>query len=176
MQNKKFGLLAVIVAVVVIIGLVVAFVLPGMGIGGKSPEKIADAFMKAMFDADGKAMVNLLPDDVVDALMEESGMTKKEVIEELNYMLEEAGSYFTMAEEMGVKISYEIGDSESVKGDELDDIKDSYDELDVKVSAAKKVEVKIIAKYEGEKETETMDIYVVKIGGSWYLDASSMDF
>ena len=59
--------------------------------------------------------------------------------------------------------------------DELDDVKDDYADYDVKVKSAKTVEVKVSMEFLGQKQTEELDVPVVKIGGDWYVDFINLD-
>ena len=72
------------------------------------------------------------------------------------------------------KMSYEILAVEDMKGDDLDDIKDSYEDADIKVSAAKKVEVEIMITADETENSNTLDVSLIKVGRSCYLDTLSM--
>jgi len=73
-------------------------------------------------------------------------------------------------EEGRVKLSTKIKDIDDIKGDDLDDIQDYYDdEYDLKVKKAKRFETEFCAEIDGEEEEYDDDIIVVKIGGKWYL-------
>ena len=73
-----------------------------------------------------------------------------------------------------IKKSYKITSVEKIKGYELDDLKDRYQEAGVKISAAKFVEVEVNIQTGETEGTNTIDLYLVKIGKSWYLEPESM--
>lgn len=53
-------------------------------------------------------------------------------------------------------------------------MKEKYEDIDVKVSAAKTVEVKVMIKAGETENSNTLDISVIKVGRSWYLDPETM--
>ena len=75
-----------------------------------------------------------------------------------------------------IKISYEIAETETLKGDDLADIKDLYkDDIGLKVSAAKQIEVEMTVHIDEDTEfTNSLDVDLVKVGRSWYLDIPTM--
>ena len=74
------------------------------------------------------------------------------------------------------KYSYEILDTKTIKKDDLDEIKKKYEEINVKVTAAKKVETKITVQAGDTRiNSTTAMIYLIEIDGSWYLDLYSMN-
>ena len=54
-------------------------------------------------------------------------------------------------------------------------IVEDYEEIGVKVKEAKIVEVELTVKAFGMTESSEMEIGVVKIGGSWYVDVNNFD-
>ena len=73
-------------------------------------------------------------------------------------------------------MSYEIVDVETLKGDDLADIKELYKEdIGLKVSGAKQVELEVTIRIDDDTEvTNSQDIDLVKVGRFWYLDMPSM--
>ena len=69
-----------------------------------------------------------------------------------------------------VKISYENTDTEDFDKDELKEIKEMYEEIDVKVKDAMIVEVEVTMELDGDERTTTQELTLIKVGGSWYLD------
>lgn len=170
-QDKKVGMIAV--AAVVVIVLILALVL----FGGRSYKSTVKQFFNATFDVDGKAIVNLIPDDLISYALEESGYDEDELDEmiediedEFQDQLSSINRYF--GEDWDV--SYEILSAESIKGDDLKDLKKDYEKLGVKISAAKDVELELTITA-GETETSnSTTISLIKVGRSWYMDVGSM--
>ena len=139
--------------------------------GGGSYEKVVDKFFDSFIDADAEGIVECLPDEFMELAMEEEGATKRELIEELQYGLDEIFEYMPS----GVKIKHEIVYTEDVRGEDLEYVKELYSEIGAKVTAAKVVEVELTISYMGMSESETIELGVVEIGGSWYIDVQSME-
>ena len=151
-------------AVVVVLVLFLLF-------GGRGPEKTAKQFMKAVVRGNAKKIVKLMPKDVVKETLEETDMTKKELIEELDESLEYFSEYLE-----DYKFSYEVDDVDNITGEELKELKDELKEMGVskkKVKKAKEVEVEMTVREKGaskdEEETNSLTIIVVKIGRNWYV-------
>ena len=158
-------------------GAIVLVVLLFLLFGGRSAKGTAEDFMDAMIDADSEAMFDLVPGKVIDYLMEEEDMDKRdlqemyeELDEELVEMYEEMEDYYGGK----LKITYEIADEWEIDGDDLEDIQEMYEEFDVKVKAAKVIEIDMTMKVGSHKEKDTIELVVIKVGGSWYIDADSI--
>ncbi len=170
-KNINVKLIGIVAAVIVV--LFVAFKLLFGGGGG--PEKSATKFVDSIFKGDGKAIVNMIPDKVVEEIMDEEDMTKKEMIEELNDGLEYIKDDMDdMYDKWSVKCK--VLDTEDFSKRELRDLADRYeDSYDIDVKAAKTVSVKATLKADGETDSNTMDIVMIKVGGKWYLEYSSIN-
>lgn len=170
-KNINVKLIGIVAAVVVV--LFVAFKLLFGGGGG--PEKSATKFVDSIFKGDGKAIVNMIPDKVIEEIMDEEDMTKKEMIEELNDGLEYIKDDMDdMYDKWSVKCK--VLDTEDMSKRELRDLADRYeDRYDIDVKAAKTVSVKATLKADGETDSNTMDIVMIKVGGKWYLEYSSIN-
>lgn len=170
-KNRKVGMIAVIIGLVAIIGIGVAL------FGGRGYKKTVNKYIKAQFDGDTKTIFKLMPDDVVDNMLEEDGYDKDELDKLIDEVGEDLEDYMDSIERYygeGWKVSHEILAVEKVTGDELDDLKEEYEDTDVKVSAAKTVEVELTIKGEETEASTTVEIPVIKIGRSWYLDMLTM--
>ena len=170
-KNINVKLIGIVAAVVVV--LFVAFKLLFGGGGG--PEKSATKFVDSIFKGDGKAIVNMIPDKVIEEIMDEEDMNKKEMIEELNDGLEYIKDDMDdMYDKWSVKCK--VLDTEDFSKRELRDLADRYeDSYDIDVKAAKTVSVKATLKADGETDSNTMDIVMIKVGGKWYLEYSSIN-
>ena len=167
--SRKGVLIAGVAAALVVVALLCCWI---FGVfGGGSYEKTVDKFFDSFLDADAKGIVECLPDEFMELAMEEEGTTKRELIEELQYVLDEIFEYMPS----GVKIEHKIVYTEDVRGEDLEYVKDMYSEIGAKVTAAKIVEVELTISYMGMSESETLELGVVEIGGSWYIDVQSME-
>ncbi len=165
-DNKTHKIGAIVIAAVLVIGLI------ALMFGGRSYKSVAKKYCKATFDADGKTMISLFPDEVVDAMIDEGDFdNKKELIEEVDEGLQYT---LDLIDEMAggdYKVSYKIGKVKDVSNRTLRELKEDYeDEFDVKISAAKTIEIVLSVRVDGDKKSGSVVMTVVKIGRSWYID------
>ena len=171
-KNKKIGIAAAAAVVVVVIIAVSSL------LGGRSDTKTAEQFFDAVFKADPAAIVDLVPKELVNSVMEEGGYTREEVEEEFESLADDleyaVGSLDFLGDE--VKITYHAVGSEDVEADQLSYLKEQYKEANVNVSAAREVSVefRVQADRYGVDESAPFDIPVVKVGNSWYIDVMSL--
>lgn len=170
-QNRKVGIIAVLVIAVVVIGVLITV------FGGRGYKKTVEKFVDAQFDADAEAICKLIPEKVMDYVMEEEGYDDDEFDEfieegneELQDLLDEIENYYGK----NWKVSSEILKAEEVTGDDLDNLKDEYSEMGVEVSAAKTIEIQMTVKSGETENSNSGEVSVIKVGRSWYLDFMSM--
>lgn len=170
-KDKKVGIIAV--SAIVAFALILAIVL----FGGRSYKTAVKQFFDATFDVDGQAIVNLIPDDLIDYVLDESGYDE----DELDEMIEDIEDEFqdqidSLKRYLGDDwdVSYKIVSAENIKGEDLKDIKEDYKDIGVKVSAAKDVEMELTVKAGETENSNTITISLIKVGRSWYLDLDSM--
>lgn len=170
-KNRKVGIIAVAVVAVIISGLIIAL------FGGRSYKATVEKFVNAQFDADAEAIVELIPEKMIVYALEEEGYDDDEIdklIDEANEELQDQLDYIDKYLGEGWTVSYKILDVEDVTGDDLDDLKDDYEDIDIKVAAAKTVEVELTVKAGETESSNSLDISVIKVGRSWYLDMENM--
>lgn len=170
-QDKKVGMIAVAAVAVVVLILIFAL------FGGRSYKSTVKQFFNATFDVDGKAIVNLIPDDLISYALEESGYDE----DELDEMIEDIEDEFqdqlsSINRYLGDDwdVSYKILSAENIKGDDLKELKEDYKDIGVKVTAAKDVEMELTIKAGETENSNTITISLIKVGRSWYLDLDSM--
>lgn len=125
---------------------VVAIILLVYTLGGRSYKKTIDTFVTSQFAVDAQSIVELLPEKVIDKALEETGYSKTELVDEANDSLRKQVDYLDQSLGDDWKLSYEMTNVEDVTGDDLDDLKSNYEDINVKVSAAKTVEVEFTLK------------------------------
>lgn len=169
-NRKKSIILIAAIAVIAIAFVAVVF-------GGRSYKKTIDKYVEASYEGDVETILELLPKKVMVYALEDEGYDYDELdefiedaSEELEYQLDRIKKYLGD----NWKVTHKIVDVEDVIGDDLEYLQDDYEELDVKVSAAKNVEVDITIKIGNEEYTDSMYVSVIKVGRSWYLDIDSM--
>ena len=176
-KNRKIGMIAVAAAAIVLIAFG-TFVF-----GGRSYKKTIALYVEYSNKLDMEAICDkLVPSKIIDYMNEKDGISRSEYRKGIKQMEKEMEESIEEIEKQydvkwkNCKVTYEITDMEALKGDELDDIKETYKEdIGLKVSAAKQGEIEITIKIDDDNETTTsLDISLVKAGRNWYLDLVNM--
>lgn len=173
-RRSKAPVLAA-VAVVVVIAIVLVVWNP---FGGRSPEKVIDQLITSVLDGNMDGMLDVLPDGMLGKAMDAGDISKSEMDyyleegeEELQLMLEQIDDYYGDWD-----YEYEILSMEDLRGSELRNIQDQYEELDYDVTAAKVAEVGMTLLVDGDEESyETTRFYLIEIGRSWYFETIYSD-
>lgn len=170
-KHKKIGI--AVVAVVVVVAIIAAASL----LGGRSDTKTAEQFFDAVFQANPAAIVDLVPEGLVNTVMKQGGYTKEDVAEELESLADELKSSIGFLDFLGdsIKVTYHAVGSEDVDPSRLSYLQEQYKQANVKVSAARDVHVEFRVQADSYDIDETIpfDIPVVKVGNSWYIDVMS---
>lgn len=169
-QDKKVGMIAV--AFIAVIVLIVAFAL----FGGRSYKTTVKQFITATYDVDAEKLIKVLPDAVIDRVMKDEDYEDyDEMIDDLNDTFESQMRSIKRYIGDDWSMSYKIIKVEKVSGKDLDELKKDYKkDFKIKVSAAKVAEVEITIKAGETENSSSLDIPLVKVGRSWYIDAPSL--
>ena len=151
----------------------------GKALNEKSPakkkrEKGIGLAVTSQFAVDAQSIVELLPEKVVDKALEETGYSKTELVDEANDSLKKQVDSLDQSLGDDWKLSYKMTNVEDVTDDDLDDLKSNYEDINVKVSAAKTVEVEFTLKGDETEVSNSLEISVIKVDRSWYLDLYTM--
>jgi hypothetical protein len=170
-KNKKVGKIVVFLMFVAVLIIVTSIV------RSNNYRSVIKTYIKASFEPDTEKIVSLIPSGMIDYIIEDEDFSdKEEFMEEFDNLFQnkvkDINEYFGDH----WKYSYEILDTKTIKKDDLDEIKKKYEEINVKVTAAKKVETKITVQAGDTRiNSTTAMIYLIEIDGSWYLDLYSMN-
>lgn len=170
-----------VVAIALVIGIILFAFVSGQGVEailGRSAETTVKKYIDASYCADIKAILKLVPNDVVEYWMEGEGYDKdeydefcKEGEDALKKILDSYEDYFGDDWEY----SYEIVDMDDVSSKKLRDIQEEYeDEFGIKVKAAQTAEVEITIEGGDVEKSVTQKLYLIQVGNLWYLDFLSM--
>ncbi len=179
-SKKPIIIISVLIGIAAII--VALFLALGGGANHNSPETVAEDFIKAYIDFDVDTMLDCMPEDVIDSLIDKSNCDTRDELEDL---LEE--TYKSRFEYKNITISIEetdveyITDSDSEFEECLDDIKDEYDLSNrdsdkIEECATVKMELAVTAKINGKRldDTDIVTFYCVKIDSDWYVVYASI--
>ena len=166
-KNREKGIVLALCVIVAVVLLVYT-------LGGRSYKKTIDTFVTSQFAVDAQSIVELLPEKVLDKELEETGYSKTELVDEANDSLKKQVDSLDQYLGDDWKLSYKMTNVEDVTGDDLNDLKSNYEDINVKVSAAKTVEVEFTLKGDETEVSNSLEISVIKVDRSWYLDLYTM--
>lgn len=167
-KNKKIGIIA---AAAVVIALVFAvFSL----FGGRSDKAVAEQLFDAVLAQDEEALMDLIPKDMLNTVMEEEGYDKDSLRAEFRAMSSSMLTELLPQDIFGdqMDFSYKAIGSADTEPSHLSDVQESYKEYGVKVSGAREVQVEFTLRMDSLnlEESDTINVPVIKVGGTWYLD------
>ncbi len=192
--KKKSGGKKIVIALVVILAVGAAFFLGRNQIGisgisfgttsGKKAEpeymQTADEWIDCLVQGDAKGLVKLLPVEHVGKIVNDIlGGDLEGIIEDgLDSLISEyqddwesyKKDYLEGFDDLD--ISHKAIKSTDVSGSSLEDIQSNYQILGIKVTDAKVVTVEVTV----DDHIEDIEIPVVQIDKTWYVDVSSFDF
>ncbi len=133
-----------------------------------TPQQVAEELANAISNTDGQAIVDLIPDAMIDDLAAESGAADEE---ELAASLEEVFSAsMVYIYSMGGTVDFTVEDTGApVSGSELEEIQELYTDYG-QVTAAETVPVTMTIDIMGETATDNEEVPVIQMDGVWYLD------
>ena len=176
-KGKKIGVIIGVTAAVALLGFLLFSMFgknllgdKGLLSGGRSYETVVDKYISYLTTGDAEGVVSLMPEKLITNALKEEGITKREFTEFIGESLSDTFESLEDSFGEGVKISHEIEEVEDVTGYELDKLKDNYEAFDLKISAAKKVKVRIKVKGSWDEFSDVDTLPVIKLEGSWYLD------
>lgn len=172
--RKKINVIPIIILLILAVA-VVTF--PRLILSGQSEKKLIKEFIKAEMTADGEKVIEILPDEIVEAAETQGGMTKNEFIKAVQEQLNSAMNTVvnTYGEEW--KYSYEIKSIKKASQEDIEEWKNTYKdgfEMDVDILEGKICEVEINFNGNEIRNTSNIELNLVKIRGKWYVDFASL--
>lgn len=165
--KKKFNVkfLAVGVAAVLIVAVVIMF--SSLGGGYKKPVKdLIDSMNKGNAE---KMFYAIAPEKKIKEMkkeMKDSKFDWDDLVELMEKGLESGME--SLEEQYGKNVKFDVKflDKKKIKGDDLDEIEELYDdEFDAEITKAYKVKTEITIKGKKDKDSNTNWLYVVKVKG-----------
>ena len=154
-----------------VVAIVAAVLVWFLFFSGRSIEDTVDEYLDACFNTDGEAIVELMHESYIDAMLDKKDMTKKELVE--NFSDRWSRNMENLEDEYGdyKGYSFEIVDEEylSEDEDELEEIQEYWeDKFDIKIDDAVKVEVEITIEFEDDEYELSPSFTLMKVGNTWY--------
>lgn len=166
-RNQLIGIIAIAVVAVLVIVLIAGL------LGGGGAKGTAEKFTKAIFKGDGKTVVALFPDDVVEELCDRQNMDKDEFVDAMNDVLElTIDALDDQYDKWSIAVkATKTKDLSEKKIEELEDrYENSYD-VDLDIKEAQEVTLELTATADGEKEDpQKIKLTVIQVDGKWYID------
>ncbi len=176
-RRKKARIIAVVSVSVVIAAAAAIFGLVRLFRNDESYRETVDLFLEANAACDLEEIVELVPDKVVSAMIEGLGyapLTTREFVEigqeNWNSYLENTYGEDWRSFILNLDFSYSIEGREELSEDAFNDLYEKYDKIGVEISDAITAEVATTL-----EDEESLEISLIKSGGSWYLDAVGMN-
>ena len=168
-KNKLIGIIAV-AAVVVIAAVVVLLIVLGGGKGGaKSPEDAIARCIEVIESGDGKDLLDIMPESMVDAAMEQGYFSSRSDVEAyLTTMLNSARSSLEGEYGKNTEITFSINSMRAYGADEVAYFNAS-NEYGIVAEAVQEVDVDMILNHDGGQEIDNVVMTVVQVDGSWYI-------
>lgn len=140
-------------------------------------KKLIKDFVKAEMTGDMKIILNMLPDDVLDAAAEELGMDSSKLTDQMDDAWKTAMQTVTDTFGENWSYSYDIQKIEDVSEDDIKEKEDLYSEIscDLDITKAKTVSVEITMKGKDTESSRVLDIDLIKVKGKWYLDLTGLE-
>lgn len=167
-KYRRVGIIAVSAVAVILIAVIVIVCVSLFG--GRSFEATIDKYFSAAEKGDVASALELYPQKALNALLREKGYEKDTFIQEKT----EEQELLTLFG-LEYSLSYQIQSTSDVLGDNLAELKNTYKEWDVKISAARKAEVTLTWKFGTYENESNATLTLVKVGKSWYMDISTAD-
>ena len=169
LKNKKI--------IIGIIAVVLACMIFGSIVKGRSIENTIDLFMEAINDMDAEKMIDTMSEDHVNYLINKTSGGRAEYIKEGNqYLLElkkgllsEAGGGYSLDD---ISLDYEIVSVRDCTEEEIDKLNETLQEENIDpVNNVKQVTISLTLKA-GTSEVKSyndMDMQMMKVKNKWYL-------
>lgn len=138
---------------------------------GRGYKRTVKSFVNAVIDGNVKKVMSLMPDELTDHIIEEEyDGDEDDMISDFE------DNYSRVIGAIGEtdlsNVSFEIIEAENYTKKEVKELNDDFDDdgIELKIKEAKKVEVMMKIKIDGEeKEGSTLTVHVGRIGRSWYV-------
>lgn len=159
---KKSGSKAWIFIVIGVIAAVAAGIGIFLFVRTTSYTRPVRALVQGVEKQDGDKLLSAIHPDMLDEMLEEEGISRKEAADQIQSMFGSLGSLGD------IKVDYEITDVENLSASDVEDLEESYQDIGkdgIKVDAAKTLELEV--SFMGE--SNDTEITVFKSGLKWYL-------
>lgn len=137
--------------------------------GYSNPKAVVSAFIDAVAEGNGDALVNLYPPELVSLLNEHSDEPLNEYVQKI---LDSGSESFTRYYGPGWTMKFSIQDYRNATKNEIEELKNIFAsiESEIKIEEVKIYEVEQVIKGIFHSSSFTHELYVIKVNNRWYLD------
>lgn len=169
-KHEKKPIISMMITLVL---LIMILVFPIFILSDQAEKEVIDQFFEGVITCNGKMIVSLLPEELIDE-MEEEGISRSDVEDKIERRLKSAMEMLNYTDGKEIDYSYKIKNIKKVSEADLIDLQDEYlDVCELKISEAATMEIQVQV-YEQEKNNNTiLEIGLMKINHKWYLDVIS---
>lgn len=173
-SRRKIKIVPIIILLVLVAAVVV---FPKFIMSGQAEKKILKEFVEAEMTGDTEKLIDILPEEVLEAARTEGGMSRNELAEEMRKQFDSVIGTLESTYGEDWKYSYKINSIKKVSQEDLEDIKDMYSdelEMELDISEVKTAKVEVNVSGNDLDNTLTLDVNLLKIKNKWYLDFASL--
>lgn len=163
----------IIPMMITLVLLIMILVFPIFILSDQAEKEVIDQFFEGVITCNGKMIVSLLPEELIDE-MEEEGISRSDVEDKIERRLKSAMEMLNYTDGKEIDYSYKIKNIKKVSEADLIDLQDEYlDVCELEISEAATMEIQVQV-YEQEKNNNTiLEIGLMKMNHKWYLDVIS---
>lgn len=162
LTRKGLGIAVICVLIVIVLALVL---IGSLCTGG--PKQVVKEYYQAIEKCDAKKLLDTVPKDYLEEIMDEKDMTKRELLKEVQAYLDK---YYSGYDD----IKDSITDQEKLDRDDFSDYFDFdlEDDADFEIKKAVQFDLKVRYQSDEGKQTEKEEFIVFRYENSWYsMDA-----
>ena len=174
-RNRKFGIISVVSLAVVALAIGIALVFWSNHTDAKerTPETVISSFCTAINNTDAKAIIDLLPEDVVGYFMNEEGMTRRELIADLQQYIDNSEIGYLKKHDSSFRITHLIISTQTHY--DLESLQEEYAQVGITVTDAVTVSTQITLISKEETDSDLINLVAIKVNGFWYISIDNLD-
>lgn len=179
-RKRKIGttvvaVITVFIAITAIAWLAAAAASDGGNPGTPSYRDTVGDFIEAINDADVRSLFQLMPAELIDSYITEEGIEKQDLMALVQQELDLTGENLIALYGEDWSINHEILETRELLEDELLQLQAEYEELELQISEAIVVDLALTFGEEEPANDSTIQVLLLKIGGSWYITGDFLD-
>lgn len=174
-ESKKknpwiFVVIGIVIVFVVGVGVVSSFFVNKNMVYGRSETELIEQTVDCFEEMNVKEFVDLYPKGILEYELEQSGYSEEQMIK--MYMGYDFSELVSLMDD--VDLDCEVVSESKLSNEDYKRVKNFHSKRGIEIEDAKILSVKVHFSILGHDGTQVIDVSVVKVDSSWYLDASSV--